>query len=502
MIYLIRKSFLKNAAAVSAVSLIMSTVGIFFRTYVSNRVGAEVLGLLQLVLSVYYPACTLASSGVYVASTRLCAEALARKDRSVKKILNNCLLYGILFGAGTFVLLFFGAEGIARHWLHCPQAETPLKILAFALPFLSAANSLQGFFLSLRKATYSTILQVTEDLSKIGGTVLLFTLFLDRGPNAALCALVAGMALGEISSCIFGYWLYLKKASSLNNPNTPAKNLFSEVAKIALPCAFSAYIRSGIGMVEGILVPQGLKASGLTQEQALSAIGKLEGMAIPVILFPAALLAVVSKLLVPEITAENAIGHKDDNKKTTESVLQWTLTYAMFVCVFVLLFGKELGLALYSDGTCGTYIMLLAPIVPILYCDRVTDGIMKGYNRQLDTMKINLAESILQTAGALFILPHTGICGYFALFCSGAAFNFILSFRSLKRECGIRFPFRKGVLIPMTAALAAMLPLKIFAKLAKGSVLLIGALSIPMFLLFLYGLTDRKRHKKFILPYP
>lgn len=471
----------------------MNTVGILFRTYATNRVGSETMGLLQLVLSVYYPACTLASSGVYVASTRLCSQALARKDRSIPQILNRCLIYALAFGGGAFLLLRIGAHAIAVHWLQFPGAETPLKILAFGLPFLAAANSLQGFFLSLRKATYSTVLQITEDLSKIGATVLLFSLFLDRGPNAALCAMVAGMAVGETASCLFGYFLYLKKLPTLPRGECSEKSSFADVVKIALPCAFSAYLRSGIGMLESMLVPRGLQASGMTEEQTLAALGRLEGMALPVLLFPAAFLTVVSKLLVPEITAENAIGHKKNNIETINSILRKTLTYGVFLAAFAALFGEELGYLLYKDRTCGKYISCLAPMIPILYCDRVTDGIMKGYNKQLDSMKINLAETVLRTAGTRFLLPYTGVTGYISLFCASATFNFFLSFRALKKECGIPFPVAKGILLPLTASLAAMLPLKILHTLGGIPLWICAAGAIPLFLIFLWGCSDRKR---------
>lgn len=467
---MIKKEFVKNAIGVSVVSLLMSVLGVFFRTYASNRAGSEAMGLLQLVLSVYYPACTLASSGVYVASTRLCAEALAKRNRSVGKIVSGCIVYGLGFGTAAFLLLFFGADPIARFWLRFPEAEIPLKILAFGLPFLSASNALQGFFLSLRKASYSTVLQVTEDLSKIGATVILFMLFLKNGPQAALCAMVAGMAVGEIVSCLWGYALYRNrvKRHSFDGIET-TRGIFGEVAKIALPCAFSGYLRSAIGMTENVLVPRGLEAWGLTPEQTLAALGKFEGMALPVLIFPATFLSVVSKLLVPEITAENALGNKSNNIKTINTVLKSTMTYSVFIGCFALIFGKETGLALYGDETCGRYLTILAPMVPILYGDRVIDGIMKGYDKQLTTMKINLLDSLLQTAGAWLLIPKTGIGGYVGIFCAGTALNFVLSFLSLKRTCGIRFPFREGIFLPLCKAIVALTPCKLLSVLAGTS---------------------------------
>ena len=502
MVKLIKKEFIKNAIAVSAVSLTMSVLGVVFRTYASNRVGSEVMGLLQLIMSVYYPACTLASSGVYVASTRLCSEALAQNKKNIGTILSRCISYSCIFGFGTFLLLFFGAGFIARSWLAFPDAEIPLKILSIGLPFLSASNALQGYFLSLRKASYSTVLQITEDLTKIGATVLLFMLYLDNGPHAALCAMVAGMAIGETVSCLIGFLLYRVKNKPETTPNdTKTQRIFSEVVKIALPCAFSGYLRSGLGMIESILVPRGLEASGLTPEQTLSVLGKLEGMALPILIFPAAFLAVVSKLLVPEIAAENAVGHAESNLKTTKAILQWTMTYGVFIGTFALLFGHDLGTAVYHDPDCGRYLTILAPIVPILYGDKVIDGIMKGYNQQLTTMKINLADAVFQTAGAFLLIPRAGISGYVALFCVGNFLNFSLSYYSLRKTSGVRLPIRDGILKPLLLSLSAMLPLKILQRFMTPSVWLIAGASVILFLCLYYLYTGGRKKETLAIPF-
>ncbi len=474
----------------------MSLLGILFRTYASNRVGSEVMGLLQLVLSVYYPACTLASSGIYVASTRLCAEAMAKKDRDINRVLANCILYGLCFGIAAFLLLFFGAGFLAESWLKFPQAEGPIRILSFGLPFLSVSNSLQGFFLSLRKASYSTVLQVSEDFSKIGATVVLFAVFAGNGPQGALNALAAGMAIGEILSCILGCFLCKIKIKDYRiNNETNKQKIMAEILRIALPCAFGGYLKSGIGMVENILVPRGLEASGLTAEQTLSALGKLEGMALPVLIFPATFLTVVSKLLVPEITAENAVGHKEATRKTATEVLRLTAGYGIFIGVFALLFGKDLGVALYGDRVCGRYIALLGPLVPILYTDRVTDGIMKGYNQQVTTVKINLMEAIFQTLGAWLLIPRTGIAGYVGLFAVGATVNFFFSYRCLKKTCGLKFPVKEGILRPLLGALAATLPLKILSVFYPTSPFFHLGTAALLFLFFYFILREKPLKK-------
>ena len=61
--------FFKNAAILTITSLIVRTVGIFFRIWLTGKIGAEGIGLYQVVFSVYVLATTFATSGICTAVT-------------------------------------------------------------------------------------------------------------------------------------------------------------------------------------------------------------------------------------------------------------------------------------------------------------------------------------------------------------------------------------------------------------------------------------------------
>ena len=76
-----KKRLLLNAFILTVSSLILRTIGISFRVYISNKIGAEGLGLYQLIFSIYTFALTFATSGISLAVTRLVAEEKAIGDR-------------------------------------------------------------------------------------------------------------------------------------------------------------------------------------------------------------------------------------------------------------------------------------------------------------------------------------------------------------------------------------------------------------------------------------
>ena len=72
--------FLLNALIMTVTSLAMSSIGVWFNLYISNRLGAVGMGVFQLMMSVYSMATTVAASGINLAATRRSEERRVGKE--------------------------------------------------------------------------------------------------------------------------------------------------------------------------------------------------------------------------------------------------------------------------------------------------------------------------------------------------------------------------------------------------------------------------------------
>ena len=94
-----------NAMIMTATSLLMNGIGVWFNVYISNRLGAQGMGVFQLLMSVYAFAVTFATSGISLAATRLVAEETARPGGSAATPVRGCLFFAPAFrGADALVL--------------------------------------------------------------------------------------------------------------------------------------------------------------------------------------------------------------------------------------------------------------------------------------------------------------------------------------------------------------------------------------------------------------
>ena len=120
------QKYLFNGLILSIAAIIMRGVAVSFNVFVTSRVGAEGMGLLNLTQSVYGFAITLATSGINLAVVRLVSGALPygnegyfdkKSDRRVRKIMVSALFYCLFFSLLSSVLLYCGAEVIGTHAL-------------------------------------------------------------------------------------------------------------------------------------------------------------------------------------------------------------------------------------------------------------------------------------------------------------------------------------------------------------------------------------------------
>ena len=115
--------FIKNAAILTASSLILRFAGIIFKVWLAAKIGAEGIGLYQLVFSVYMFAATFATSGICTAVTRLVSEELViGSQNGVRRIVLRCVQISLVIAFFTIIILFFGANFIAEFLLKDARA--------------------------------------------------------------------------------------------------------------------------------------------------------------------------------------------------------------------------------------------------------------------------------------------------------------------------------------------------------------------------------------------
>lgn len=446
--------FIKNAAILTASSLILRFAGIIFKVWLAAKIGAEGIGLYQLVFSVYMFAATFATSGICTAVTRMTSEELVVGNKSgIKRILQRCIQLSCVISAVSIAVLFFGTDFIATTLLRESKATLSLKVLAFSLPFMGICSCIKGYFMARRKAAPASTSQLLEQIIRIAVIVLIIGKYDNLRLEYACAAVFLGDTVAEAVSCLYVYLRYRSDIKRLKMSAPSARQpykLLPAISHIALPITAGRYLNSLLRMIENILVP--ICLAGSSGVNGISLFGMIKGMAIPILFFPSTLLGALSTLLLPEMAEAAVRGRKAVVQGISYKFIKITSIISIIFSALFLVAGKQLGKLIYNSDDVGFLLRALSPIVPFMYLDAISDGILKGLDQQKFTFRTSVCDSALRIVMILLFLKKWGIWAFIYIMYFSNFFTAFLNIRRLVKVSELKLNLTAVFILPYLGA--------------------------------------------------
>lgn len=456
-----KKTFFINTIILTATALFLRSVGLVFRVYLSNIIGAEGIGLYQLIFSVYMLASTFATSGISTAVTRLCAdEMVCGTKKNVFRVLIRSVQLSIVVGAVINLTVYLFSETIAGVFIGDMRAAPSLKILSFSLVPMGVSACIKGYFMARRKTITPSVASVLEQFIRITVIVLLFSTLSAKNIETACYYVLLADTIAEALSCLFVFMccMYDRKKLVCTGVKSSIKGgTGAAILKIAMPITAGRFLTSGLNTAENLIVPKCLSSYSGNSSSGLEVFGMLKGMALPIIFFPSSFLQSVSTLLIPEISESVAQGQKAAVRHDVERVLGITIIGSILAGGCFFLCSNSIGIVLYGSTEVGVLINVLSPLIPVMYLESVVDGILKGLNKQNATLLYNTIDSSLRIALILLVVPRFGMDGFLAVMIFSNLLTCLLNFIKLLKVTVLKFDIKNWFVKPVLAIVAAVL---------------------------------------------
>ncbi len=424
------KFFIFNTSVLIITSIIFRAIDIYFTAYVASKIGSENVGIYQLVMSVYLFGITLATSGINLAVTRVISEALALDNSGgIKKIMKKCIYITLITSISTSFIFYINSDFIIEKCLHNKVSTSVIHLVCLALPLISMSSAISGYFAGVRRMYKNAIGQFIEHVVKVVVTAFILMIYLPNGLEYSCFALILGDVLSEIISFVYIYIIYMLDKKKYNKSTELVKNnnYTHKIVRISIPIAITSYIRSGLSTFKQLIIPSSLERSGINCVESLSKYGIINGMALPIIMFPDILVKSFSSLLIPEFSRYHA---KKDHKRIKQmtGILLFLIGGASVFLTFILfLFSNTIANSIYNNSNIGIYIKILAPLATFIYVDTVVDSILRGLDAQIGVMIINIVDLVLSTSFIYFLVPKLGLIGYIISIYMSEVLNFVIS---------------------------------------------------------------------------
>lgn len=347
--------------------------------------------------------------------------------------MKKCLYITLLTSLSTSLIFWANTEFIVEKCLHSKVSPSVVHLVCLALPLIAMSSAISGYFAGVRRMYKNAIGQFIEHVAKVIVTAFIVNIYLPYGLDYACFALILGDLSSEIISFLYIYIVYLldkrKYENSLELAST--KNYSHKIIRISIPIAITSYIRSGLSTFKQLIIPSSLEKSGINSSESLSNYGIINGMALPIIMFPDILVKSFASLLIPEFSRYHAKKDYKRTKQMTTILLFFIGGAATGLTIILFIFSDFLANLIYKDLSVAHYIRILAPLATFIYMDTVVDSILRGLDAQVGVMIINILDLIISTSFIYFCVPKLGVLGYLISIYMSEILNFVVSLSQL-----------------------------------------------------------------------
>ncbi|MBE5951892.1 MAG: polysaccharide biosynthesis protein [Lachnospiraceae bacterium] len=423
MLNLKKSTLAKGTVILTVAGLLTRVLGFFYRIWLSDRLGSELLGIYQMIFPISGVCYTIYASGIQTAISKLTAE----KESGVSLFFHG-LTVSLFLSLLLSLIVYETAPFLAARFLFEERTVVPLRILSFMFPFGAVTACCNGYYYGKSNSRFPAVSQLTEQIIRIVCAYVLATFVNGITFSCELAVLV--LVFGEAASAVLSLISFLvAECHSLFAPGSTRhlkkrikKEQFTSISMLALPLGFHRLIINLLHSFEATLVPYTLQQSGLTKSDAISKFGILNGMAFPFIFFPTALTGSLSVLLLPAVSRAKG----EENTVYLKKVIRLSLTFSLIlgtVCtVFFLVSGKFLGNLVFHEPLAGEYLLILAWLCPFLYVSSTLSSILNGLGKVYVTFSVSVLSLILKIGCLLLFVPRFGMPAYFASLLLSQAF--------------------------------------------------------------------------------
>ncbi|HHX76949.1 MAG TPA: polysaccharide biosynthesis protein [Firmicutes bacterium] len=434
----------KGTIILTLASVFSRLLGLGNRMLLARLIGAEGLGLFQMMAPFYSLAAVIATLGLPGAVTKAVSDRFAHQDLYGMEQTKNTALSFVSKSAlvGAFLLLFLSYSPLTAYFPD-QRIIVPLRLMPLALVFSAVTSIYKGYFQGQENMVPTAVSQVGEQICRVGFGLLGVLLFLPYGLEFAVLGVMAGIVVGEFFSLctvFFFFRLESKEKPSLRPARHPrfSWQVKKELFALAFPLLIIRLSGSLTFSLESFLIPARLQQAGFSAAEATSQLGNFSGMAVPLLFLPTVVILPLSTALVPAVAKSSSLGLKKRVKHLVILSLVGTFCLGLLTGAVLFLFNEPLLKILYNDAGASPLLVLLAPTAPFAYIQFALASILHGLGRP----GIALAFDMLGTSLCLLVIYFLTAAPAYGI--RGAAIGYNIGF-IVTALLGLAYIYRKVI---------------------------------------------------------
>lgn len=438
-------NFYKDTLILTISNLATGILRFVFSIILSNKLGAEGLGLYSMIMPIYDLFCCVVCGGMIIAISRKAAIFSSNEDYiNINRLIRIAIIFDLFWSLFISALVFLNSKFISSFLIKDSRTLYSVMIICPALIFVALSSIFKGYFYGVSKAKVPAYIDIFEKAIRICVVIGILNILMLKTMVQTITAVYAALTLGELISFLILYAAYIMYKGKFKTTNTRRENngqLLFDILIVAVPLCINGFLGSILNTASTLVLPRRLVSAGIDYDTALSLIGKFTGMALNITFFPMVVIAAMSTVLVPEISKNLSQKNFYALEERTIEVIKLSFYLGIASMIICLCIPNSLGKLFFGRSDLGVYIVSSALCLPITYAAASTYSILSGLGKQttilINSLLVSVEELILLYT--LTAIPSINIYGFaITLFVTGVT-SFVLNMYSIKKVCHIGF---------------------------------------------------------------
>lgn len=493
-----KKGLVGNAMMLALSSVIAKLLGAAYRIPLTNILGAEGMGMYQLVFPIYALFLTLSTSGFPTALSRLVAERRMLGESGKNYLFATFFTLAIFSAISTIVVVAFASN--ISVWQGNGQTVYAYYMIAPAIIFVAGIACFRGWFQGNLNMVPTSISNIIEQVVKLCVGLGLSIAFLKKGLIYAVYGAIAGVTISEISAFIFMLITYAvtekkRKAScvgfdcqTIEISARPQKKEFFNLYRIGGPISMIAVLLPLTQFLDSFIILNLLKTRGITTAIATSEFGLLTGPVGSLINLPIVILLSLAITIVPTISAGRV--QRDLEGILKKSALSIKLTYliGMPSVLLFIVFSRQIITVLYPAINLElqklTIILLCISSISIIFMSgmQIYTALMQALDQSKKPVRNLIFAIFIKIVFQIVLTMFVGIIGsaiasvvlsFLAFGLDAIAFHKYVG-RNIKLVKNVSTIFLCSVIMALVGMIFAYLVKNIYISLFVGLIVCVG----------------------------
>lgn len=464
-----KDNFFKNSFLLTVSNVTTGILGFIFTIYLSKILGPEGMGLYNLVMPIYNLFICLMTAGVVASISKIAAIYNQKGEHNnIVRTIRVVALFNISWALLIGIMVFFSAPLIGKYGVKDVRTIDALRVICPAMVCIAISNIFKGYFYGTSRITVPAIIDICEKAMRIlTVSILIFFLKAKTLQNMVTLATVA-LCIGEFQSlfCLFIYYKYSinKMPPSYEKPESKFQLLF-DVIIISIPLCLNGFLTNILWTLCTLIVPRRLVHAGFNYSEALSLIGKYNGMAMTLITIPLIVVSTINTLLIPDLSKTLSEGKQYKASIRIRKVIKMAFLLGLSTAIVCNVVPDGLGKMFFGRDDLGKYIRIASLSAPVFFTATTMFGILNGLNKQGVILRNSLIEALIELI-CLYVftaIPSINIFGNSITLFIACGIGLCLNMHEVNKHINITLN-KFNVIIYILLAFLTFLVVNIFSK--------------------------------------